>query len=770
MDTDECALSLQSNEPSITDEDARRIMAVANAEGGKSLMAIANGLHISRDGLNYSLSKVYRSAAVPGINGLSDLRGWTRGLITDPFGKSMRIVREFTDLRPTDTVTFMYGSCLNPHSLARTTGQDPSEIEYLPAQLENYVAEWGAPSHRLNYSDANWQSLDDVVWLWLTIRRTGDPADVVDGALIRLRGPQYRHVRARESHYHEVNIIDDIRANGQRVKTPVGSLYKEVIAFAPDLSRISANPAGERIAVRAGYYNGIDEYLGRIHPGKEARLPELPAGVELVEGYPTDDRVADDYWKKIPRPRLDSHYSDLDRDLYANEVKRQTSEGFGTIPFGIRPLILNRRTYNEVVKASENAVSLSAKSHRLALQDQRLFDLNGYTDVDRRLTDPELANNFADLPIVARVDLALHGDQLTVFEVNADSAAGSFHLDELAKRQWKQMESRELTGDLVEVLEPPRNAGVCESIVEEFIYGWEQFLEMRSDPGRCGAPRRIAIIDRDIDKVAAYTEFQHFRELLLKHVYGKFRGDEVIILDVKDLRYREDYRELVDSSGRPIDAVYRRLLWQEAIAIGMGDWDDPLCRAYLDNSVFVMNSFRSRLTGSKLNVAIAKGPSFEARCNDIGIDLTDDEREVLANNVPDTLLWGPASIDDRDPEELKAHVMRDITDWVLKGYHGKGGQEFIDGAPSNDIPPVDKFLSSWETGGYIAQRQQDHGMVSIPDFDSRQRGTVWSRYPFILGAYVIAGRCVGIEAKFDSNIPINVNRGGKRTAVFSLKA
>ena len=39
-----------------------------------------------------------------------------------------------------------------------------------------------------------------------------------------------------------------------------------------------------------------------------------------------------------------------------------------------------------------------------------------------------------------------------------------------------------------------------------------------------------------------------------------------------------------------------------------------------------------------------------------------------------------------------------------------------------------------------------------------------------LGAYVIDGRCVAIEAKVDRDIPINVNQGGRRTAVFSLKA
>ena len=34
---------------------------------------------------------------------------------------------------------------------------------------------------------------------------------------------------------------------------------------------------------------------------------------------------------------------------------------------------------------------------------------------------------------MTRVDLALRGDRLTVFEVNTDSPAGMFHLDELAE-------------------------------------------------------------------------------------------------------------------------------------------------------------------------------------------------------------------------------------------------------------------------------------------------------------------------------------------------
>ena len=63
--------------------------------------------------------------------------------------------------------------------------------------------------------------------------------------------------------------------------------------------------------------------------------------------------------------------------------------------------------------------------------------------------------------------------------------------------------------------------------------------------------------------MAAYIEFEHFGNLLLQSIYGIVKGidernraDEVVILDIKDLRYLKDHRELTDSSGRPIDAVY----------------------------------------------------------------------------------------------------------------------------------------------------------------------------------------------------------------------
>ena len=772
FDKDEFRHNLEHYGPMVTPKlnsyDVDNIMAIVNARPDATYQQIANRLRgVTRDVLINSVRKMYGSQIR--IANLNELRSCMTGMLEyDPFEIEIRalpnIVQEFSDLAPTDHVVFVYGSLAVAKSLARTIGQDPYTIEYLPVTLHSHVAEWGAPSRRLNYSDAEWRSLDDVYFLWLTIRHTGNPDDVVYGALIKLTDRQFRLVRGRESHYNEIDVTSDIREDGRPVSSPRGSLYGNIVTFAPDPRKLTAPESDARIVVRAGYYDDTDDSLRKIHGGRERLLPKLPTRVERVEGYPTDDRVANDYWTEIPKSALDSHYDDFSEKLRVGGVTRKSSRWTEPIPFIQRGVFLNRNTYDATVDAAEASVSLVTKAHRVVLNDDRLFQLNRYTYADRRLSNQALANNHSDLPVVARVDLALRGDKLTVFEVNTDSPAGMFHLDVLERMQWEQLESRELTGDLVDVLQPPSEESVCDTIVNAFYQGWERYQERAAGQGTHKTLRRIAIVDRNVRAAAAYSEFDHFRKVLA-------RGDvEVSILDLTQLRYREDNSELTDAAGRPIDAVYKRLLWQEAIDIGFGGLDDPLCRAYLDNAVYVMNSFRSRLAGSKLNMAIAKSHRFPEQCAAIDLELTAREIKALQEYIPETMLWGPSALDDRSSDDLKSMVMNDVTDWVLKVFHGKGGEDFIDGAPSRDISPIHKFQATWAKEDYIVQRQQDHGVVKIPVVENPQFGVAWQRYPFILGAYVIDGKCVAIEAKTHDRIPINVNQGAQRTAVFSLKA
>ena len=754
--------------PRLSEDDIRRIMEFAKAPGDASYRQISNRLiGVSADALIASCRKMYKGQIR--ISSFKELKSCMAGTLEhDPFDFEIRplptIVEDFDPLE-TDVILFVYGSLAVAESLARTTGQDPYSIEYMPVTLANHVAKWGAPSRRLNYSDAQWRSMDEDYFLWLTIEETGNPDDVVYGALIKVNDQQFRLVRGRESHYTKKVVTHEIRKGGDSISTGRGSKYGEIVTFAPEPKKLTEPEHGARIVVRAGYYDETEKSLSRMHNVRNRLLPELPRGVERVEGHPTDDRVADDYWWELPKSSLDSHYNSFAEELMKDGVTRNISRGRGIIPFIQRGIILNRHTYDAVVDASEAAVSLMVKAHRVVLEDERLFKLNGYEETDRLLSDSTLANNYSARPLVARVDLAIRGDKIGIYEVNTDSPAGSFHLDVLMEKQWQDIEDKEFTGDLVDVLQPPSEVSVCDAIVDAFYKGWECYQERAKALGIEKTLRRIAIVDRNVKDAAAYSEFEHFKKILAR------KDVEVSILDLTNLRYRKDTKELTDSVGRRIDAVYKRLLWQEAIDIGYGRLNDPLCRAYLDNAVYVMNSFRSRLAGSKLNMAIAKSHRFADQCAalDPDLDLTEEETRTLREYIPETLLWGPSALDDRSPERLKKDVLDDVSDWVLKVFHRKGGEDFIDGAPSSDISPIHKFQGTWPNEEYIAQQLQEHGNVKIPVVEDPQVGVTWQRYQFILGAYVVDGKCIAIEAKTHHSIPINVNTGAQRTAVFSLR-
>ena len=96
---DQFKQDLRQHVPGLSNDDVRRIMATAYAEDGMTLLAIADNpglnLNVTRDGLNYSLQKVYRSPYAPGINNLKDLKDWVKGLIANPFKIRINIVNEF---------------------------------------------------------------------------------------------------------------------------------------------------------------------------------------------------------------------------------------------------------------------------------------------------------------------------------------------------------------------------------------------------------------------------------------------------------------------------------------------------------------------------------------------------------------------------------------------------------------------------------------------------------------------------------------------------
>ena len=94
-----------------------------------------------------------------------------------------------------------------------------------------------------------------------------------------------------------------------------------------------------------------------------------------------------------------------------------------------------------------------------------------------------------------------------------------------------------------------------------------------------------------------------------------------------------------------------------------------------------------------------------------------------------------------------------------------GSREVIVG--SKDARAAKEARKVWGKG-YIVQRAVEHGKARI-EVDEAGTDSSVQHWPHILGAYVIDGKCAGIEAKIRSEVPVSINLDAMRTAVFPTR-
>lgn len=102
----------------------------------------------------------------------------------------------------------------------------------------------------------------------------------------------------------------------------------------------------------------------------------------------------------------------------------------------------------------------------------------------------------------------------------------------------------------------------------------------------------------------------------------------------------------------------------------------------------------------------------------------------------------------------------------MKSFHGFGGQEVVIGYTTDR--PQATFKSLWNKG-YILQEYVPHGRTQVAH--AQKDGIAWEYHDFILGAYVIDGKCRAIEAKTSETAgPISMVNKALRTSVFTVGA
>ncbi|MEP1487481.1 MAG: gamma-glutamylcyclotransferase family protein [Algibacter sp.] len=648
-------------------------------------------------------------------------------------------VKKFTNKKTTKpNMIFVYGSLLNPESLLRTIEETENKtIEYIPSIISGYKLTWINTGIKLNMIDRDWNSFEDKNYGALNIIKSNKINDKVYGAVIQVSNEELKHLENREKNYNYKNVTSDINSKSKI------NFEQDVYTFISDDSK-----SNEHFVIREEYYTAIKKSLKALG----FKHNQIQAGNhKIVKTFYPDTKLKKELKNNLQAETINTN---LIKYLMNNDCVRYYNGDEKPIPSAGLPLILNRQIFHEIIKISEAAISLSKKTLNYISNDESLKKLSGFSDYCFEMATKNHYNT-RNLPEITRVDLCLTNNDLNIFEINTDSPGGMFHVDCLVKKQKEFLNELGLNNKIdanLNIFNTQKD--LCCTIVDALTECWNDFNKKRNK----NEPLKvIAIVEKDWKTWSTKTEFEHFKKLLIGEKY------DTDIYEPDELDYIDGHL-IVKKTKKKIDLIYKRVLWNDFFDYENKSeseiYNNPFFVAYKNNSVCMVNSLNSWLAGNKLSLALMKDDLFNEKLKKHKIKLTDLEKNIINKNIPETYIWDEKFIQ-------KSKIMNNIDSYIIKSFTGFGSKEFVMGGKDSDIKS--SFLKQMNKG-YIVQEKLEHGKSLVP-IKTKDK-TNWLNWSYIIGAYVINGKCVAIEAKFAEKPPITMNYDAKghpvayRTAVF----
>lgn len=424
------------------------------------------------------------------------------------------------------------------------------------------------------------------------------------------------------------------------------------------------------------------------------------------------DLLADDDLVEASRRQLD-------------EAQIARGLAFGGVPLSssLRPSLVSAARWAQARRAAGGVRSALDTLERALLADD---DLRRELDLspEEEVLAAAPAGGRSSSPS-ARLD-SFFADEVRYVEYNAESPAGIAFGDVL--------------GEVVEDL----------PLMRRFAERWEIrrmpvrdaqldcMLRAFAEWGGAGAPS-VAIVDWP--GVPTIEEFLMFREHFLA------AGIHCCICEPAALEY--DGSRLRACDGSVVNLVYRRVLTSELLAAG--GLDQPLCRAYLDGNVVVVNSFRAKLLHKKMSLALLSDDRYAALFGK-------EQLTAIGRHVPWTrrLVEGPSTRGGAPLPDLVAHVLAGREQLVLKPNDEYGGKGVVLGWT------VDQ--SSWEEA--VQAGLQDSFVVQeavpVPREPYPIAGTGGVRLLDMavdMDPYLFDGEVGGVMTRLSSSELLNVTAG-----------
>jgi glutathionylspermidine synthase len=349
----------------------------------------------------------------------------------------------------------------------------------------------------------------------------------------------------------------------------------------------------------------------------------------------------------------------------------------------LRPHFVTEDDFARVTRVCETVWSAIQKVNDAAVEDEKIVDELGLTDIERDLVriDP----GYRAVSPTARLDSFLTGEAYNFVELNGESPAGIAYAD----AAYEIFLSLPVMQRFAERYNLRRFEG-RPLLLETLLTAYREF----AGAGAKGKPS-IAIVD--LKGLPTQKEFELFRD------FFESAGHATMICSPDELEFAGGRLRCV---AFEIDIVYKRLLVNEYLPI-MKEQPALLeaCRA---RAVCMVNGFRSKMIHKKALFAVLTDEKHSRLFNA-------DEQEAVRRHVPWTRkVREGKTVKDGKTVDLLEYISANSDRLVLKPNDDYGGHGIYIGW-SNDRAAWDEALRfALSNGDYIVQERVPTARETFP--------------------------------------------------------
>ncbi|MET0650486.1 MAG: hypothetical protein ABW208_28080 [Pyrinomonadaceae bacterium] len=435
----------------------------------------------------------------------------------------------------------------------------------------------------------------------------------------------------------------------------------------------------------------------------------------------------------------------LQDDEVAESSRRMLDEGLehAKLIFGgrrlspyLRPHFVTEQDFARVTRVCETVWGAIQKVKDAAVEDEKLVDELGVTEVERELVriDP----GYRAVSPTARLDSFLTQEAYSFVELNGESPAGIAYADA----------AYEIFSNL------PAMRRFAERYTLRTFKGrpllLETLLEAYREYAGASAKGMPAIAIVDLKGLPTQKEFELFKE------YFESVGHPAAICSPDELEF---------SGGRlrcgefEIDIVYKRLLVNEYLPIMR---EHPaLLEAYRAGAVCMVNNFRSKMIHKKALFAVLTDPAY-ARL------FTAEELEAVRLHVPWTRKVREGRTEKGGADvDLLEYIRRNSGTLVLKPNDDYGGHGIYIGW-NNDAASWEQALqAALADGDYLVQERVPTARETFPAL-ADDGSIVYAEQLVDLDPMLFNGRVGSAFTRLSSTELANVSSGGGMVPTFII--